>query len=51
MNDKLKQLEEKIKKLEKQVALNSVAANEDKTKYPIYTDGKMWVSATHWYYN
>lgn len=51
MSDKLKKLEEKIVKLEKQVALNTVAANEDKTKYPVYKDGKKWVSATHWYYN
>lgn len=51
MENKFKKLEEKIKKLEKQVALNTIATNEDKTQYPIYTDGKMWVSATHWYYN
>jgi len=51
MSDRLKKLEEKIKELEKQVAHNKVAAAEDKTKYPIYANGKKWVSATHWYYN
>jgi len=51
MSDKLKELEDKIAKLEKQVAINKIEAEKDKTKYPVYTDGKMWVSATHWYYN
>ena len=51
MGDELKELKEKIAKLEKQVALNKIEAKKDNTKYPVYTDGKMWVSATHWYYN
>ena len=51
MSDRLKVLEDKIKVLENQVAKNKKATQVDNTKYPIYTDGKMWVSATHWYYN
>ena len=44
MEEKIKELEIKIKQLEEHAKNNVV-------KYPVYTDGKMWVSATHWYYN
>jgi hypothetical protein len=51
MSNELKELKEKLAKLEKQVAINEIEAKKDRTKYPVYTDGKKWVSATHWYYN
>jgi hypothetical protein len=38
MSDELKELKEKIAKLEKQVALNEIEAKKDNTKYPVYTD-------------
>tara|TARA_R110002096_G_scaffold382312_1_gene576207 strand:+ start:6805 stop:6963 length:159 start_codon:yes stop_codon:yes gene_type:complete len=51
MSDRLKELENKIAKLEKQVAINEIEAKKDNTKYPVFTPGKKWVSATHWYYH
>ncbi len=50
MSDRLKQMEEKIKTLEKQVVENKKLASEDKTKYPIIIGHRKYVSATHWYY-
>lgn len=44
-------IEQKIKELESKIKTLEQHAQENEIKYPIYTEGKMWVSATHWYYN
>lgn len=50
MKDRLLELENKIKNLEKKVKENKELAMTDNTKYPIIIGHRKWVSATHWYY-